>query len=889
MRIAKLLQRPAGIGVALFLTAVAAVGQGAGTPSGVTTLSLGLTGKGSGSGLPGHIDAHLNAGVLTATNSTGGTTSIPLAYVLIYGNSTDTNIVMGAAGSAVDVLNFHDSSASLNDLGRTGTATVVSGGGAFHSATGSLTYTLTCTFVCFSGTGKAVGDIFAFSFSANGSFTLPTTTAQNILPSIVPSPPPPADEAELEAQQSQNELILDATRSIIQNPKPETRKDASQNVEALSLTITPPWEPIASTYSASAVCLNLSASCWVTVPTPAGNIAPFTNAPIKVNLDLSNLAQGVYQSSVAIAVTPSGGTASTQNIPFTLIVGNGPPFLHVSETGIQFQAVTGSPAPAAHTISLSSAATIPYTVTASTLTGGNWLSVSQSTGSVSSSASSQFSISANSVGLAAGSYFGRVDIAAPSASKPLQSVEVELTVASTPGTAPILSTTGVIFVAQQNTNPTPQVVTVSTLSTAPIAISGQASGENLATWLTGSASAATVQAGLPVKETLSVDTKGLAPGVYTGALYEDLTATNTDYPVTVTLVVTPPAISTCFPSQLLPVVTNLGGGFELLTAQPISLAVQIVDDCGNPLLSGAVQASFSTGDAAITMLPTGNGLWTGTWNPHNLGADTVSIGISAQSGSGLQGTASLEGTLDANPKATVVSPGGIVNAASLVSGAPVAPGEFISIFGSNLASSTTSSPSYPYSTSLAGTRVLLSGQPLPLEFVSAGQINALVPYGTATAGLQDLMVEQNGTYSFAESLVVATSSPAVFTQNQSGQGAGVIVVVKPDGTQFEASASQPATAADALVIYCSGLGPVMPTVADGAAASFSPLSNTSSPVTVTIGAQTVTPFFAGLAPGFAGLYQVNVIVPAGVSTGAAVSVVLSTSGFSSPPVTVAIK
>jgi len=92
-----------------------------------------------------------------------------------------------------------------------------------------------------------------------------------------------------------------------------------------------------------------------------------------------------------------------------------------------------------------------------------------------------------------------------------------------------------------------------------------------------------------------------------------------------------------------------------------------------------------------------------------------------------------------------------------------------------------------------------------------------------------------------------------------------------------------------LVIYCAGLGPVNPAIGDGTAAPSSTLSRTVNPVTATIGGQPAQVLFAGLAPGFAGLYQVNVVVPTGVTTGADIPVILTTAGFSSTPVTVAIK
>jgi uncharacterized protein (TIGR03437 family) len=140
-----------------------------------------------------------------------------------------------------------------------------------------------------------------------------------------------------------------------------------------------------------------------------------------------------------------------------------------------------------------------------------------------------------------------------------------------------------------------------------------------------------------------------------------------------------------------------------------------------------------------------------------------------------------------------------------------------------------------------------------------------------------------------ETVVVAAAQPAVFTQNQSGSGPGAIMVAQANGSQFLDTATTPASAGDALVIYCSGLGAVTPAVAAGAAAPGSPLARTSDPVTVTIGGQAAQVFFAGLTPGYAGLYQVNVYVPSGVAAGTDVPVVVSVAGAASAPVTVAIQ
>src|ERR1035438_6187448 len=125
--------------------------------------------------------------------------------------------------------------------------------------------------------------------------------------------------------------------------------------------------------------------------------------------------------------------------------------------------------------------------------------------------------------------------------------------------------------------------------------------------------------------------------------------------------------------------------------------------------------------------------------------------------------------------------------------------------------------------------------------------------------------------------------------DQSGAGAGVITVVKPDGTQFPNTPSEPAESGDALVIYCAGLGAVNPLVPDGAAAPSSPPAMTVNPVNVTIGGKPAPVLFSGLAPGFAGLYQVNVTVPLGITASPNVPVILYVGTASSPSVTVAIR
>jgi uncharacterized protein (TIGR03437 family) len=121
------------------------------------------------------------------------------------------------------------------------------------------------------------------------------------------------------------------------------------------------------------------------------------------------------------------------------------------------------------------------------------------------------------------------------------------------------------------------------------------------------------------------------------------------------------------------------------------------------------------------------------------------------------------------------------------------------------------------------------------------------------------------------------TQPAILST--AGNGIGQGHVYKVDGTL--ADTNSPATAGDALVIYCVGLGAVSPTVNAGDPSPTSPLSSVPVPVTVTIGGVSANSFFAGLTPGFAGLYQINVTVPAGIAPGAQVPVTISVAGKSS--------
>jgi len=836
--------------------------------------------------------------VVTAEDGTKGAWDIQAMEFIGAGIQTWLNVAI--VDGANNVLSFYDPGATVSGTGRKGKFTSIHGTGAFHTGTANMTYSFDCIDPspgqCYQGQQNPVTTNFLSHFSASGSITV-TISVQKPPPT---KPIPPKQTSPGSGRYVVNETpgggttITEVPASTF-NPTPtpqvkaaHAEPDASATNAAAdgTLAITVPSQQAPVTYTATAACANLPAACWLTVPSPTGTLPVFTAGSVVAGMNFDSLSPGVYPVTLSVGITPTDGSIppSTQSQTTTLIV-NPLPSLQLSENAIAFQSAAGTQSQLLHSISLSSSALLNYTATPSTLTGGNWLSVAPASGSVSATQTGSLGILVNTAGLSAGSYFGRIDVNSSGASTAWQPIEVELSVLG-PGTYnPNFSTSGLVFIAPQGSFPPAQDVMVSTFSNQPITITPAVDDNELA-WGKVEAASTTLQAGTPLKQSVLVGNATLAPGAYPGSMLEAVGSM--ENPLALLYVVTPRS-GTCTPTQLVPVFTTLYSGFEYPAGLPISVQAQIVDDCGNPLNSGSVYASFGSDDPNVYMSAIGTGMWAGSWLSHGSLPGPAAVGITAQSAAGLQGSTQLTGTIDAIATLPVATPGGIVSAANPLSTAPLAPGQFISIYGTNLAA-TPASSAPPYPATLGGVQVLLGGVPLPLQVVSSGLINAVVPFDTPVNANQQLLISSNGVYSLPETVVVATASPAIFTQNESGSGAGVIVVYHSGGSVYETSPTQPASAGDLLLIYCDGLGPVNPAVADGATAPTAPpFAATVNPVTATIGGVPATVSFAGLAPGYTGVYQVNVTVPQGVAPGPNVPIVLTVTGFPSAPATVTIQ
>jgi uncharacterized protein (TIGR03437 family) len=353
----------------------------------------------------------------------------------------------------------------------------------------------------------------------------------------------------------------------------------------------------------------------------------------------------------------------------------------------------------------------------------------------------------------------------------------------------------------------------------------------------------------------------------------------------------PSASPSCSSSSLIPTFTSLQSGFSVPAEQPMDLQVKVVGSCGANVTDGVVQVEFNNGDPSISLVHVGNGVWSATWTPRGNPRPISLVAMAFQiQGSQRVGGQSpiLSGSVGATKTRTPsVTADSVANAASFDRNTVVAPGGLVTIFGSDLANGTGSAASIPLDTQLADTQVLLGDRPLPLLYVSAGQINAQVPYDLAINTQHQIVVQRGVALSVPEVLTVSPGQPAVFTADQSGRGQGVILAVRSGGFQTLASSDNPAHTGDTIVIYCGGLGAVNPPVASGAASPG--LAPTVLPVTLTIGGVNVPTQYAGLSPGTPALYQINAVLPASVPRGNNVPLTIGMAGLTSPAVTLAVQ
>ena len=340
-----------------------------------------------------------------------------------------------------------------------------------------------------------------------------------------------------------------------------------------------------------------------------------------------------------------------------------------------------------------------------------------------------------------------------------------------------------------------------------------------------------------------------------------------------------------------------------------------------PLPSGSLQPSISAvspegtdaGGGDFTLSVTGSNFGAGTalrWNglsrPTTIvdsthltarisAADIAQVGrvsidaFNASRGGG----ASLPMVFVIGP-APATAANAFVSDANPTGGSTLAPGSIGSLYGKHLAGITSVADSAPpLPTALGGTSLTFAGTLMPLFFVSPGQVNFQVPWATVSGPVPVQLTVAAGQLSSSVTVTITRYSPALFTTNSQGTGqasaliSGTATIAAPAGTFAD---SRPAKAGEFVSLYCTGLGDVNHRPATGSAAPSTPsLSATLEPPTVTVGGVPANVSFSGLAPGYVGLYQVDIRIPDNAPSGAAVPVALSIGGVQSNTASIAIE
>jgi uncharacterized protein (TIGR03437 family) len=178
----------------------------------------------------------------------------------------------------------------------------------------------------------------------------------------------------------------------------------------------------------------------------------------------------------------------------------------------------------------------------------------------------------------------------------------------------------------------------------------------------------------------------------------------------------------------------------------------------------------------------------------------------------------------------------------------------------------------PLPTALGESCLTVNGVPVPVLFVSPGQINAQVPFNVE--GTVTMVLRTPGGVSDNFNLVVLPSAPGVF-RSAAGPVSDVPTVVRANNNQL-VTLSNPVHRGDHIVIYLTGLGRTNPPVDAGVPAPSE--TATLLPTSVSLGGTDLAVEFAGLSPGQVGVYQINAQVGGFVPLGVEVPLSITQGG-----------
>lgn len=415
-----------------------------------------------------------------------------------------------------------------------------------------------------------------------------------------------------------------------------------------------------------------------------------------------------------------------------------------------------------------------------------------------------------------------------------------------------------------------QQLTLTNTGTAAVTVSLSVQNTASAAGATVAVNPASVSIAPGATQNVNVSLAGTVSA--SGLYYGNINLTGASVPLHVPFMFIVPS-SSAAGADLDPV---LGDSNTAVVGQQIPdgmVGFQLTDANGAPLTNTPVTFALGRGSVPLTLSSVSS-------TTDNYGYAYATVTIGSQTGSydvhatGAGQSYDFQGTVIAQPTINVQNGVvGVVNAAAGTAGTAIAPGSYVAIYGTNFASSPAefyTANSLPLSLNnitvsfdAAATGSLPAvSVPGYLRYVDSGQVNVFVPWELQGYSSVQVKVTVNE-YDYGTLVTVPVSNYApAFFETSTGNAAAL------DAQNLVITPSHPATRGQNISLFVNGLGPVNNQPPSGFPAAANNTQTTPQLPTVLIGGQQAAVSYSGLAPGYVGLYQVNVTVPTGISAGA---------------------
>ena len=627
----------------------------------------------------------------------------------------------------------------------------------------------------------------------------------------------------------------------------------------------------------------LGGSPWISITPSSGQTVKNEPVFVQIRANTNGLQPGNH--SDAVRITSLG---KTYDVPISVFISKSGPVLGVSQTGLRFQAQQGGGYSTNQIVKILNLGAASSTVNwTAAIAGGEDFIALGSTGGIAtgtSPGSLSISLKPSATQLSPGGHYALIKISdANSQNSPVYVTAVlDLAASGTPA-LPDLSPAGLFFTAAAGgVQSAQQFVIVNTSSAAAVPFQVAAATFDGAKWLLVSPVAGTSSGQLPGNFSVSIDASGLAAGIYSGSV--NVSISGAVRTVNVTAVVLPagsvaapasaaPRAAGCAPGKLALTETGLVNNFAVPAKWPATLIVQLNDDCGASVSNGAVVASFSNGDAPLTLHNDGQGaFYSATWQPSNKSAQmTVNLNATAPP---LQPASAqlIGGVVQNDVLVPILAHGGTLNNLNPVVGQPVAPGTIAQVYGSGLALNSVEPGVLPIPKEFNGTYALVGPYQAPLYFLSDGQLNVQIPNELDTSQQYPILVSVNNALSLPETIDFAAATPGVLSNldgpNPPGVQNGAHIKAQHNADFSLVTSVNPAKPGEYIIMYVVGMGATNPSVSSGLPApDTEPLARVTVQPTVSVDGQNATVAYAGLTPRSVGLYQVVFQVPSVARSG----------------------